>query len=359
MGATMLPMLDLRGSPASVGRAHGEALRETIAAMRQRWRDSIDRRFHVHPDSFIETFLAETRFVDAMRRWTPELLEETEGIAEGSGRPLPETLAFQFMDEEWWFGVRRYLKPAASPDRCSVIAMRADGARPAVLAQNMDLRAYYDGGQAIIRIARDGAPAATLLTICGMIGLCGANEMGVAVAVNTLWQLPASPDGLPVACVMRAILERADLAHALEWMRQPRHASGQHYLIGDPAGFASLEASAKSVDEIPWEDSSNAFVHTNHPLAAGARQHSNPAENNSRGRYAALCRFIREGLRTVDQAKAALGDRTGDHPVSVLPDPADPTSAMTFASIVMTLERPPRIEVAPGPPSLNAYRAMG
>jgi hypothetical protein len=142
-------------------------------------------------------------------------------------------------------------------------------------------------------------------------------------------------------------------------MRQPRHASGQHYLIGDPAGFASLEASAKSVDEIPWEDSSNAFVHTNHPLAAGARQHSNPAENNSRGRYAALCRFIREGLRTVDQAKAALGDRTGDHHVSVLPDPADPASAMTFASIVMTLERPPRIEVAPGPPSLNAYRAMG
>jgi hypothetical protein len=222
----------------------------------------------------------------------------------------------------------------------------------------MDLRAYYDGGQAIIRIARDGAPAATILTICGMIGLCGANELGVAVAVNTLWQLPASPDGLPVACVMRGTLERADLVLALEWIRQPRHASGQHYLIGDPTGFASLEACAKSVDEIPWDESSNAFVHTNHPLAARSRQHSNPAENNSRCRYAALCRSTREGLRTVYQVKAALADRTGDHPVCVLPDPADPASAMTFASIVMTLERPPRIEVAPGPPSSNAYCPM-
>jgi len=348
----------LSGPPKAQGRQHGEALRKSIADVRRQWRASLAQRFGVDPDSFIEAFLAQTQFVAAIRRWSPTLLEEIEGIAEGSGRPLPETLAFQFMDEEWWFGARHSRRASAPPNRCSIVASRGRGGRPPILAQNMDLHAYLDGGQAVISTAGNGVPRATVMTICGMIGLCGANEAGVGVAVNTLWQLPSAPDGLPVACVVRGILEQENLGAAMKWIGRPRHASGQHYLIGDPGGFASFEASAAQVSRIPWKDSPT-FVHTNHPLAAPGEERFRNAEENSRGRFATLCNLMAEKTPTLDEVKAALSWREGPYPVSVLPLPDDATSPMTFASIVMELQCPPTIQLAGGPPCSNAYRPIG
>lgn len=354
VSASSLPFLRLSGSPRVQGRQHGEALRKSISDVRHRWRESLTQRFGVHPDSFIEAFLAQTRFVAAIRHWRPALLEEIEGIAEGSGRSLPETLAFQFMDEEWWFGARHYRQPSTEANHCSVIASRGCDGQAPILGQNMDLRAYLDGGQAVISTAINGGPRTTTMTICGMIGLCGANEAGVGVAVNTLWQLPSAADGLPVACLMRGILDQPNLAAATKWICQPRHASGQHYLIGDPGGFASFEASATLVSNIPWKDSP-VFLHTNHPVAAPPSERLKKAEENSRGRYATLCNLMGTKTPTVDEVKAALSCREGPHHISVRSSPDDATSTMTFASIVMELKRPPTIQLAGGPPCLNAY----
>jgi len=78
----------------------------------------------------------------------------------------------------------------------------------------MGLFAFLDGGQMIIRTVGGAEPDATILTICGMIGLCGVNDLGVGVAVNTRWQLPTATDGLPVACVARSIQTKPNLAAA-------------------------------------------------------------------------------------------------------------------------------------------------
>ena len=352
---TSFPILHLSGTPRAQGRAHGEALRESIGRVREQWRASLTLRFGVHPDAFIEAFLGETSFVDAIRRWCPAQLEEIEGIAEGSGRSMPETLAFQFMDEEWWFGTSRFPPRASPAEHCSVIAIRARDGRPPILAQNMDLRAYLDGGQAVISTAHDGGPRTTVMTICGMIGLCGANDAGLGVVVNTLWQLPSAADGLPVACVMREILEHRDVAAASAWIRKPRHASGQSYVIGDPAAFASLEASAAAVEEVPWEKSPS-YVHTNHPLCGTPRVRR--AEENSRSRYQTLCDLIGGKSLAIGEVKSALSSSREPHPISVRPAPNDPTSAMTFASIVMELKHPPEIYFASGPPRIDSYRPL-
>ncbi|HUA34940.1 MAG TPA: C45 family peptidase [Candidatus Binataceae bacterium] len=351
------PVLHLTGSPREQGRAQGAELRKAIADVREQWRESLATRFGVHPDLFIRDLLAETKFLDAIKRWSPSLVDEIEGIAEGSGRPLDETIAFQCMDEEWWFGTMRYRKPAPPPDRCSIIAVRGAADRAPILAQNMDLRAYYDGGQVMINITTDRGPRASVMTICGMIGLCGANDHGLGVTVNTLWQLPSAADGLPVACVMREILARRDVAEASRWIREPRQASGQHYLIGDPNHFASFEASAISVNEVAWPDSTPSYAHTNHPLS-GSKTRVLAAEENSRARYDTLCQRISDRTLTIHEVKSALTDRNGPHPISVKPEVSDPISPMTFASIVMELSKPPRIEMTGGPPCSNQFRAV-
>ncbi len=359
MATESIPVVELRGAPRERGRAHGEALRDQIAAVREQWRESLTARFGIDPAAFIETFLAETRFVDAMRRWTPTLLQEIEGIAEGSGRAREETLAFQFMDEEWWFGATRLRRAGAAANRCSIVATRGRGGHPPILAQNMDLHGFLDGGQAVIRVrGTDGEPDATILTICGMIALCGANDAGLGVAVNTLWQLPSAVDGLPVACVARTILSRRNLADARDWIASVRHASGQHYLIGDPDGFASFEASGARVTEVPWSASSPAYVHTNHPLAGSKDAPGNPAEDNSRGRYATLCGIVAGKALSAGEVKTALADRTGSHPISVRRNPENPGATMTFASIVMELKRPPAIQIAGGPPCSYPWRSI-
>jgi isopenicillin-N N-acyltransferase like protein len=355
-----LPVVQLSGSPRDRGRADGEALRQPIAEIRQRWRASVSARFGVHPDVFITTLLAENHFLDAMRRYSPSLLEEIEGIAEGSGRPHAETLAFQFMDEEWWFGARRYAAAAQQLNRCGVIASRTAEGQPPILAQNMDLRAYHDGGQAVLRIIGDhgGEREAnlTILTICGMVALCGANDLGLGVAVNTLWQLPSSSEGLPVACVVRGLLAQRNLSEAASWIAQTPHASGQHYMLGDPDGFASFEASGKSVRQVSWDATAPNFIHTNHPISndGGSARHL-AAEENSRGRYQILRELA--GAKTFDvaQVQAALADRGGPHPISVRATAGDDAGMMTFASITMELSRPPAIMIAAGPPCSNPY----
>jgi isopenicillin-N N-acyltransferase like protein len=360
MATASIPVVELRGTPRERGRAHGEALRGQIATVREQWRESLSARFGVDPASFVETFLGETRFVDAMRRWTPALLEETEGIAEGSGRALAETLAFQFMDEEWWFGATRHRRASAPANRCSVVASRGRGGNAPILAQNMDLHGFLDGGQAVIRVRGSaGEPDATILTICGMIALCGANDDGVGVAVNTLWQLPSAADGLPVACVARSILSKRSLGEASDWIRSIRHASGQHYMIGDPEGFASFEASGARVVEVAWTPSSPTYVHTNHPLTGSKAAAGNPAEENSRGRYATLCEIVTGKALSVDDVRFALANRTGAHPISVRRNSENPAATMTFASIVMELARPPAVQIAGGPPCSYPYRSVG
>lgn len=359
MATESIPIVELRGGPRERGRAHGEALRAQIAMVRGRWRESLTARFGVDPAAFIETFLGETRFLDAMRRWTPALLDEIEGIAEGSGRPPKETLAFQFMDEEWWFGARRFRRTPAPATGCSVVASRAHDGHPSILAQNMDLHGFLDGGQAIIKVRGDGEePDATILTIAGMIALCGANNAGVGLAVNTLWQLPSAADGLPVACVARTILAQRSLREAGVWIRSVRHASGQHYMIGDPDGFASFEASGAGVSEVPWDSSSFAYVHTNHPLTGGKSAPRNPAEENSRARYSTLCEIVAGKALSINETETALSDRNGAHPISVRGRADNPGATMTFASIVMELKRPPAIQAAGGPPCSYSYRTI-
>ena len=358
MSAEKLAVVHLTGSPRSRGRTHGEALRGRIAGVRERWRASLAARFEVDPDTFIGTFLAETQFADTVHRSAPTLLEEIAGIAEGSGRSYEETLAFQFMDEEWWFGAKRFGKRAQPVNRCSVIASRGSAGHPPILAQNMDLPAFLDGGQTVLRI--DGEPRATILTICGMIALCGVNDFGLGVAVNTLWQLPTAADGLPVACVVRGLLAKRNLKEAANWISETHHASGQHYLLGDTDGFASFEASGKSVTRLNWDASTPTFLHTNHPLA-DSRQDGRlrAAEENSRGRYRMLCELAAGKDLSIAQVQTALASRSGPHPISVLPDAGEASSTMTFASIVMQLRRPPSISVAAGPPCSNPYGPVG
>lgn len=360
--------VSLSGTPLDRGRAHGEALRPVIAQGMARWKDALHRWTGLHPEEYLDRFVEATDFLPAIERWAPQLLDEVRGIAEGAGLPYRDVYAYQLMDEEWLF---RYdlAREQAAPEHCSLVGVFGEGEGPAILGQNMDLPRCYDGTQTLLRVAPgDGGPEALIFTAAGLIGTCGLNSAAVGLCVNTLGQLAYKRTGLPVAFIMRRLLEFATPEEAAAFLRAVDHASGQNYAIGGPRHIVDFECSANRVES--YRPHPTRVYHTNHPLAnadlalrsqaaAGAvgkgdatERPGQPIPSNSEQRLAFVAHALDSTAPfTVDDARTVLS--SCEVPISV--PRTGPGSSMTLGSLVMELSVPPVLHVACGPPADTAY----
>lgn len=332
--AVGLSVIACAGSPYDLGLAHGRATASLISKGITNWMAGIQAT-QPDVDKYLSRFLAETGFLRTIEQYTPALFDEMQGIADGSGRPIDQILAYNLMDEEWSFRVGRL--DATAPG-CTSVAIRG-----AAIGQTMDIPTAHDGTQVVLAIAPDIGSAKRVFTAAGMIGLNGANFDGVGVVVNNLAQSPSSMTGLPVSCVMREILEYRTAGEAAAWVKSIRHAVGQHYLIGDPNDVISLEAAANGVFPV---EVGERYVHANHPLA-------NPATRPETAR-------MEEGSNThkrsdrAEELVQSVSDQEGVE--RLLADREAPISCdrkagfMTFGGTSIGLTAPPTMHVSPGPP---------
>jgi hypothetical protein len=346
--ATDLPIVTCAGSPGERGERHGEALRELIGEGLGRWADAIASAHGVAPDVYITDFVEGTNFLPAIRRWTPGLLDEVEGIARGSAQSWEWIYSYNLLDEEWTWASER--KAGTAPG-CTVAGFAPKGGTT-LLAQTMDIPNIHDGTQAVLRIESEESPAALIFTRAGTIALTGCNEDGVAVVVNNLDMLPASRTGLPVAFVIRGILERRTLAYAVDFVSQVDHATGQHYGIAAPEGLASVEGWATGVAIIP--ESGTCLLHTNHPL------YTDETVGDAELRYQRS--RSRQRLDYLEREAGPSRDVLGLQ--ELLSDCTVPVSlgaerlSMTFGAVVYECGQPERMWVAPGPPHMHSFRQV-
>lgn len=357
-----LRVIEVSGGPQERGRAHGEEARELIHDVIGRWHDDIALDVGERVDSYFEEFLDTTDFRTAIRRWTPDLLEEVTGVAEGAGLSEPACTAWQLLDEEWWYRERYVARRVDAAEHCSAAGGSAsDGHR--IIGQNMDIEAYHDGSQVLLHSRATGAvPESLVVTTAGMIGLTGLNRAGVGVCVNSLPELAPSPTGLPVAFVIRGVLACSTLGAAAEFLHSVAHASGQNYLVGSPSGIVDVECSAGRAQEL--DTRAGRVVHTNHHLAnddlatdrpsiATATHRSRRPPSTTRERFELLAERLLDDSEpfSVERLRDALCDRST--PVSVVPSGVG--DFMTFASVVMDLSDEPVLHVAPGPPDHTSF----
>jgi isopenicillin-N N-acyltransferase like protein len=338
-------IVECRGNGRERGHAHGEALREQIAALLERWDTDVAARVDRGPGALVAELVGATGFVAAIQRHTPDLLEEVRGIAEAAGFAFERVLALNLMDEEWWLTA-----PAEPREACSVLAAAGRDGHAPVLAQNMDLPEVMGGAQAILRWDDGNGGAGVTLTAAGMIGLTGVNATGLGVCVNTLTMLNHSRAGLPVAFVMRGVLERPSVNAAAAFLEEVPHASGQHYALADTGTVAGYECSAAGA--VRSDDGSGSLRHTNHPLRSRDLDPARAPEGapDSHTRLAAL-EAAAPHVRTGADCERVLADR--DTPLCVIPAPGRPW--ITFGSIWAELGAPPRVRIAPGPPDRTAW----
>ncbi len=355
---TTIEPLDVKGEPRARGRAIGAALGPRIRAHLTDWLGSLpaggDGR------GYIADMLRTTDFRTALRQHAPDLLEECEGIAEGAGEPADLVFALQLLDEEWAWRLTRP-QPAAKLEKCSSLAIVPGAGGPTWIGQNMDLGAYTEGHQVLLRIAGHGrAPGALVFSVAGMIGLMGVNAAGVGVCVNSIPQLPSAPEGVPVAFVLRRLLQARSLAEAAEVVLAIPHATNQHYVIAEAGAARSFEAGAMGVTEHRPQDPTR-VLHTNHPLSdAVAAPETDAARANSAARLAALRARLSDGAPGLAEIQAALSscdDRR--HPICRIAGEDGGLVAFTTGSMISALT-PGGAEswISPGPPSVRGYTAV-
>ncbi len=371
--ARELPVLRLTGTPRKRGRIHGEALREKIREHLELWKADNGAWTKLDPDAYLTEFIEKNRFVPAIKKWTPDLFEEVEGLAEASGVDLKTMLAFQFMDENWLFGMHKMHKLPIPGSGCSVLGVYGQAGVPTLLAQNMDLGAFSDGYQVLFRI-KEGDLETLVPSYVGIIGLNGMNNRGIGVVLNALVEIGHCLDGLPVAFVHRGVLKRRTLQEAVKFLHQIKHASGQAYTIGSPEKIVSFECSSNKVVPFSPEGVENRVWRTNHPLVnddlelykklvskmpAGDQKKEAQFLKSSKTRYNAIGRRLRDAKKTIriQEVREALSSRDDPKFPVCRTKPKNPSSSMTLHCSIMELSKNPVLHLAPGPPCQTRFQS--
>ena len=357
-------VLVLQGTPYERGLTHGKSLKKEIHEVVGLWKAQLAGDGG-DADSFIEVFLADTNFQPAIQKWTPGLLDEVRGIADGAELDFETIYAFQLMDEIWLY------QAGLEGEACSAIAFERQEDRPTLVAQNMDLEPFREGYQVLVRLRHaDSELESMFLTCAGLIVTTGMNSAPLGVAVNAMGQMDYGPEGLPVAFVIRGLLERSSLENAVDFLKTVKHASGQNYILGDSEQVVDLEVSTNQVARFIPEGNPGVILHTNHPrvlsdyhdryeadLAAGATPMG--LGENTHVRLEALEQRLgtRPGRLGVDDIKSTLSSQdSAEHPVCRPHDVGK--SSFTFGTVIQVLSDSPEMHLAPGPPNVTPFQVF-
>lgn len=365
----------IEGSPFNRGMIHGENLHAEIRELIGLWKKNIQRNTGMAAEDFITKFLNHTSYKTAVEQYTPDLLEEVKGIAEGSGIDFDTIFAFQLLDE-------LILNAGDVVAHCSSVGVNKTENKPTLIGQNWDIESYIHGFQTVLHVKEEISDLESFVfTYAGLIAAFGVNNKGVGICLNSLPILHYEKKGLPVAYVIRGVLENLTMEGAIRFIDEIEHASPQNYIIGDSEKIVDVECSSGKVVHFSIKDSPGIVYHTNHPLVnddydfkyltllkereEGVKSNKSYhkaveyLEKDSGTRFSNLQNRLGNfsaGEITVDRIKSTLSSHDSpEYPICM--DLGEETKLATIVSTVMELSDAPVFHVAFGPPDVTPFKA--
>ncbi len=351
------------GSGYELGLQHGKLLKNEIGEILTKMKKNVAYYQKKDADEVLRDFFTLVQFTDDIKKYTPELYEEVRGIAEGSGQKFNDILVLNLLDEFWVY------IDNIDNHHCSSIGVPSLNGSASYIAQNMDIESYTEGYQILIRLSRtDKRPEQFILTHPGCIALNGMNETGVGACMNTLMQLKASTKGLPVAFIVRRILNSTDKKELLNFIQTVPHASGQNYIIGIRGEVYDFEASAGKVVRFDPKNSNGTVYHTNHPIVNddvkpwfekyNPTRDVKPVNSNSSIRLASVKSRVSEKPVIEDNLIKETLRSKDDKNNPVCRSVNSLSGVFTFGSVIMTLTGKPYLQVTAGSPDESEYKRM-
>ena len=358
--------INLSGSGYELGLQHGKLLKKEIGEVVNKMKQNAAINLKKDAELVLNGFYAYANFDESINKYTPELYEEVMGIAEGSGQAFRDVMVLNLLDEFWVYVNNM------NNHHCSGMGVPSLNGSTSYIAQNMDIEKYTDGYQILIRLARTNArPEQLILTHPGLIALNGMNETGIGTCVNTLMQLKASSSGLPVAFIVRRIINSTDKEELLRFIQTVSHASGQNFIIGIRGEIYDFEASANKVVRFDPKNENGTVYHTNHPIVNddvkpwfeeyNPNLNDKPLASNSHIRLASVQSRVSQAARLDDNLiKETLRSKDDtNNPVCRNVNSTSGGGGFTFASVIMTMTGNPSMQITAGSPDEAGYKKVG
>jgi len=329
-----LKIIELSGSPRSMGEAFGEQLRASVHELYAIRLQSALLQAHEHGrrDATEEHLL---RMARASLRITadydPPTAEELEGLARGAGLTVEQTMAMNGMTDlrdalSWWEGGELF-------GGCTAIVAQRDVTLGGKLLAGQTWDLGTDNMPFVVAVRRSPAsgPRSVCLTTAGCLPFLGVNEAGVAVGTTNLRTRDARPGVVYVTLIDRALRSRS-VAEAVGSVATSPRAGAHFFYFADAAGAAAaLECTAKRVDSV--DVMGGVFVHTNHCLVpAHVGMDVDEANTSSKARRVRMTALAeaRRGALDVEALKSFFADRDAG-PLAICRDNIDGTSTNAAA----------------------------
>ena len=316
--------VEASGSHRDVGRAYGEAAAVQVA-------DAIRFYDGIMPGGASALAGQLGPFVDAARARLPRLVEELEGLAEGSGRSFDEIAVLNCMEEVFDF------------EACtSVVSGRF----------LLHAEQWYAGhtGISVIVGGPDGAPPFVSPTCTGFLAAVGMNACGIAQGIDSVY---ASDDrvGVPRLLVSRNVLGATSLSRARKAATIEGRAGGYAHVLATVDERFTVETSATRSTIVD-----DTCVHTNHFLGDDMDDLADQPSPGSIARYLRAMELAERPLNTVNACIELLSDHVGE--AQTICNHGDaPTDSTTVFGMVCDLANG-TVFVSDGPPCEGAWETF-
>ena len=333
-----LRVVELQGTAYNRGLIHGKTLKEEIKQIITQWSNMTELKHKMKMEDIKKDFLNRTNYIEAIKKWTPDLIDEIKGIADGSGIDYELILLLQISEE-----LENYI-PSYTMFKCTSIGVNKTENSPTYIAQNMEPPRYLQGFPTLLHIKHDNFDLETyVFTFPGFIGLNGLNSKAVGITGNGLPDYHYKNKGLPVSFVVRGILEKTTLKDAIDFIYNIEHAKAQNYIIGGREKATCFECDSEEIFIFSDEENPNLTYHTNHYLVA-----------DYESKYCSRLKTLKEELVKrnfkigYEDIKAILSSRkyNAGRPIS---------HYNTYGCTIMILSDNPELHIAPGRPDKNQF----
>ena len=300
------PLLRATGSHRELGRQHGEQATDKIKSHVAK----------IAADSGYSHAQLRDRavaFQSLFEKYSPHLLEEIRGLAEGARISLAEALAVNIRDP---------LRLAA-PQGCTsfVIGRRGTFRHQTLAGKNSDMDPGILSLGYMLHLKPVNKPEVLMWTFGGMIGYHGMNSVGVAEFDNALFgEGPPRRWGMPHYPIKRLMLECDHVDQIVRLYKTIPVAFNTNYVVCDRHdNILDIEATTAG-PEVLMDRGAGYLSHTNHFLSPVSPCCENfPADwKDSFPRLARINSLIQAklGSLAVDDFKQVLSDHAG-YPTSI------------------------------------------
>lgn len=269
-------LLELTGSYYEMGFQHGQTFAEAI-------RMFAEDRVHLSSDPhWTGKTLGKTAVLElaeacvaAHQAYSPQLMEEVQGMADATGLSLAELVIVNgftdFIDTVYAAPAPQHT-PVRVEDNCTAFLIppgtTADG--HSLYGQTWDMHATATPYIVLLKGKPADAPAFITFTITGCVGMVGLNSAGIAIGINNLLGGDGQV-GVTWPFVVRKALQQTTLEAALQCITEAPLAGAHNYLIMDKAGRGyNIEAMSTRHHITPL--AADPLVHTNHCLINSNQQ---------------------------------------------------------------------------------------